>query len=78
MIALKIYLIGAQKLGATYLASFLDQYPDVCVCDPKEPQFLSTNFETERAAYEASFWNRAWKVSTANWWSILELTGLEL
>jgi hypothetical protein len=38
------YLIGAQKAGTTYLAALLDQRPDVCVSDPKEPQFFTTGF----------------------------------
>lgn len=63
MFAPNTYLIGAQKSGTTFLASLLDQHPDVCVCDPKEPQFFTTHFESGRAAYEASFRNRDAKVT---------------
>lgn len=40
-----VFLIGAQKSGTTYLASLLDAHPDVCVSDPKEPQFFSSCFD---------------------------------
>ncbi len=58
MFAPNTYLIGAQKSGTTYLASLLDQHPDVCVCDPKEPQFFSKKGAAEAPAYAASFRNR--------------------
>lgn len=52
------FLIGAQKSGTTYLASRLDQSPDVCVCDPKEPQFFSVHYESAAESYRDSFRNR--------------------
>ena len=55
MFAPNTYLIGAQKSGTTFLASLLDQSPDVCVCDPKEPQYFSLHYETGQAAYARSF-----------------------
>ena len=55
MFAPNTFLIGAQKSGTTYLASLLDQSPDICVCDPKEPQFFSKHFETGAAIYAKSF-----------------------
>lgn len=63
MFAPNTYLIGAQKSGTTYLASRLDQSPDVSVCDPKEPQFFSKHFETAERAYTSSFANRAAKIT---------------
>lgn len=63
MFAPNTFLIGAQKSGTTYLASRLDQSPDVCVCDPKEPQFFSLYHETAALAYEKSFANRAAKIT---------------
>lgn len=63
MFAPNTYLIGAQKSGTTYLASLLDQHPDCCVCDPKEPQFFSKKGEAEAPAYAASFRNRDAKVT---------------
>lgn len=63
MFAPNTYLIGAQKSGTTYLASLLDQHPDVCVCDPKEPQFFSTGGPAEAKAYAASFRDRSAKVT---------------
>lgn len=55
MFAPNTYLIGAQKCGTTFLASLLDQNPDVCVCSPKEPQFFSLHYETGRESYARSF-----------------------
>lgn len=63
MFAPNTFLIGAQKSGTTYLASRLDQSPDVCVCDPKEPQFFSLRYDIGAAAYEKSFTNRDAKVT---------------
>lgn len=63
MFAPNTFLIGAQKSGTTYLASRLDQSPDVSVCEPKEPQFFTTGFETDRAVYEKSFANQAAKIT---------------
>lgn len=53
------FLIGAQKCGTTYLASRMDQSPDVCVCNPKEPQYFSLFFESSAADYASSFANQA-------------------
>ena len=49
------FLIGAQKAGTTYLAALLDQSADVCVSDPKEPQFFSTGFDRGFADYARCF-----------------------
>lgn len=49
------YLIGAQKAGTTYLATLLDQSPDICVSDPKEPQFFSTRFDRGLDYYSKCF-----------------------
>lgn len=35
------FMIGAQKSGTTFLAALLDQSPDICVADPKEPRYFS-------------------------------------
>ncbi|MEM7740361.1 MAG: sulfotransferase domain-containing protein [Pseudomonadota bacterium] len=39
------YIIGAQKAGTTFLASLLDQSPDICVSDDKEPQFFTLHYD---------------------------------
>ncbi len=49
------YLIGAQKAGTTYLATLLDQSPEICVSDPKEPQFFSTRFDRGSEYYTRCF-----------------------
>ena len=55
-------MIGAQKSGTTYLASLLGQSRDVCVSDPKEPQFFSTHFEDGFATYSKCFADPAAKI----------------
>lgn len=50
-----VFMIGAQKSGTTYLASLLDQHPDVCVSNPKEPQFFTTQFDRGFEWYKACF-----------------------
>lgn len=49
------FLIGAQKSGTTWLASLLEQSPDICVSDPKEPQFFTRQFEKGEDFYRACF-----------------------
>ncbi|MEM1361684.1 MAG: sulfotransferase [Pseudomonadota bacterium] len=49
------FVIGAQKAGTTYLAALLDQSPEVCVSDPKEPQFFTSHYESGFDAYAAIF-----------------------
>lgn len=40
-----VFIIGAQKAGTTFLAASLARLPEVCLCEPKEPQFFTTHFE---------------------------------
>lgn len=49
------FLIGAQKSGTTWLASLLQQSPDICVSDPKEPQFFTRQFDRGEAFYRSCF-----------------------
>jgi Sulfotransferase domain. len=49
------FLIGAQKSGTTWLASLLDQSPDICVSDPKEPQFFTRQFDRGEGFYRSCF-----------------------
>lgn len=51
------FIIGAQKAGTTFLASMLDQSPDVCVSDPKEPHFFSNEYEKGFAWYQSIFYD---------------------
>lgn len=39
----KVYIVGAQKCGTTSLALALENNPDVCLSEPKEPNFFSVN-----------------------------------
>ncbi|SNR66627.1 sulfotransferase [Paracoccus sediminis] len=49
------FLIGAQKSGTTWLASLLEQSPDICVSDPKEPQFFTRQFGKGEDFYRGCF-----------------------
>lgn len=51
------YLIGAQKSGTTTLAYLLSQHPNVCVSNPKEPQFFTYNWNKGLAWYQHKFSN---------------------
>lgn len=39
-----VFIIGAQKAGTTFLAASLARLSDICLCEPKEPQFFTTQF----------------------------------
>lgn len=49
------FLIGAQKSGTTWLASLLEQSPDICVSNPKEPQFFTRQFDRGEEFYRSCF-----------------------
>jgi hypothetical protein len=51
----QLYLIGTQKGGTSYLASLLGQHPDVCLAEPKEPQFYSSHWDKGLDWYRARF-----------------------
>lgn len=51
----ELFLIGAQKAGTTYLASLLDQHPDISVSKPKEPHYFTQNREKGVGWYRACF-----------------------
>ncbi|AZQ66568.1 sulfotransferase [Silicimonas algicola] len=55
MFAADVYLIGAQKSGTTFLASRLGRSPEVCLSDPKEPQFFSLHYQKGFDAYRRTF-----------------------
>ena len=38
-----LFIVGAAKSGTTSLHNYLNQHPDVFMCDPKEPHFLINN-----------------------------------
>lgn len=37
------FLLGAPKCGTTWLSSVLEQHPELCVSDPKEPNEIATH-----------------------------------
>ncbi|MCL1629149.1 sulfotransferase [Roseibaca sp. V10] len=36
-----LFIVGAMKAGTTALHAYLDQHPDIFMCDPKEPSYFS-------------------------------------
>lgn len=53
----QLYLIGTQKGGTSYLASLIAQHPDVCLAEPKEPQFYTAHWEKGLDWYRGRFAN---------------------
>ena len=51
--------IGGYKCGSTTVASVLDQHPDVCISDIKEPQFFTYNWGKGIDWYRQTFSNHA-------------------
>lgn len=50
-----LYLIGAQKAGTTYLASLLGQHPDICLAEPKEPDYFTAQQALGEDWYRSCF-----------------------
>jgi hypothetical protein len=52
-----LFVVGAMKAGTTALHGYLDQHPDIYMCDPKEPGFFARDDRTDaaREAYLALF-----------------------
>jgi hypothetical protein len=55
----ELFIIGAQKAGTTFLANLLGQHPDICVAEPKEPDFLTRHRDRGEAWYASCFPNPA-------------------
>lgn len=51
----QLYLIGTQKGGTSWLASLVGQHPDVCLAEPKEPQFYTSHWEKGLDWYRQRF-----------------------
>ena len=52
-----LYLIGTQKGGTTFLATLLEQHGDVCLANPKEPDFYTRNWGQGQGWYRQRFDN---------------------
>jgi hypothetical protein len=35
-----LFIVGAAKSGTTSLHNYLNQHPDIFMCNPKEPHYL--------------------------------------
>ena len=51
----KVFIIGSQKSATTSLASLLNQNPDVCLSEPKEPNYYSVNYQLGEQWYKERF-----------------------
>ena len=38
-----LFIVGAPKCGTTSLHYYLNQHPDVYLCEPKEPNYYNTD-----------------------------------
>ena len=47
MIKVDFFIIGQAKSGTTALADFLDQHPEICISNPKEPGYFATDILQE-------------------------------
>lgn len=50
-----LFVLGAGKSGTTSLHHYLDQHPDVCMSDPKEPFFFDVHYEEGPLFYRRFF-----------------------
>ena len=52
------FLLGAPKSGTTWLASALEQHPEICVSNPKEPNEIATHKGTFGRMVDEPNWER--------------------
>jgi len=55
-----LFILGAAKCGTTTLFSYLNELPDICMSDPKEPFFFEAEFENGLQFYQDKYfshWN---------------------
>lgn len=51
----KTFIIGAQKAGTTQLSALLSQHDDICLSEPKEPDFFTRNYDKGFDWYKSLF-----------------------
>ncbi len=54
----QIFLIGVPKAGTTWLSKILDQHPDVCFSNPKEPNFIAFHKGTFKRSKDEPNWKK--------------------
>jgi hypothetical protein len=50
-----VYMIGAQKSGTTFLATLLDQHPQITLSEPKEPDYFTRYYSRSLDWYRERF-----------------------
>ncbi|MET0012476.1 MAG: sulfotransferase [Sedimenticola sp.] len=50
-----LFIIGAQKAGTTFLATLLDQHPDIALASPKETNFFTQHWDKGISWYRGHF-----------------------
>lgn len=45
------FIVGQAKSGTTAMADFLDQHPEICISNPKEPGYFATDILRESDAF---------------------------
>ncbi|NMP33061.1 sulfotransferase domain-containing protein [Thalassotalea sp. M1531] len=53
----KTFIIGAQKAGTTQLSALLSQHDEICLSEPKEPDFFTRNYDKGFDWYKSLFNN---------------------
>ena len=51
----KVFMIGAQKAGTTQLSALLAQHQDICLSEPKEPDYFTRNYDKGEEWYKGLF-----------------------
>ena len=43
MVEIGAFVLGAPKCGTTWLSNVLEQHPEICISNPKEPNIIATH-----------------------------------
>lgn len=60
------FIVGAPKCGTTALHTYLGTHPNIFLCEPKEPNFFSTDFPTHRYVTETSDYLKLFRNASAD------------
>jgi len=60
------FIVGAPKCGTTALHTYLGTHPNIFLCEPKEPNFFSTDFPTHRYVTEMKDYMKLFRNASEN------------
>lgn len=52
-----LFIVGAPKCGTTSLHYYLNQHPDIFLCEPKEPNFYNTDLVRKNRILEKNYFS---------------------